>query len=129
MNLARAQEIVRGRSLGLCELCRRQGIHTHHRSNRGAGGVSRAGAAAVNRPSALVRLCLGCHEWIGHNVTRAEVLGLLVSRYVDHPAEPVWLSTLYGSGWWLLTDEGDYAWWHGDTPPVDFPHPGRSLLV
>lgn len=129
MNLARAQEIVRGRSLGLCELCRRQGIHTHHRSNRGAGGVSRAGADAVNRPAALVRLCLSCHDWIGHNPTHAGVLGLLVPRYTDHAAAPVWLSVLYGSGWWLLDDDGNYGWHHGEAPQVDFLHPGRLSLV
>lgn len=129
MNLAAAQEIVRGRSLGLCELCRRQGIHAHHRQNRGAGGVHRAGAAAVNRPSVLVRLCLSCHDWIGHNPTEAGILGLLVQRPADAGAHPVWLSILYGAGWWLLDDAGNYAWWHGDTPSVRFAHPGGPLLL
>lgn len=129
MSLGQAQEIVRGRSLGLCELCRKQGIQTHHRQNRGSGGVSRAGAAMVNRPSALVRLCLDCHNWIGREPAHAEVLGLLVRRPADPGEQPVWLSILYGAGWWLLTDEGDYGWHHGPTPLVDFPHPGRPSLV
>lgn len=129
MSLAAAQEIVRGRSLGLCELCRRRGIHSHHRQNRGSGGSHRAGAAIVNRASALVRLCLDCHDWIGHNPTEAGILGLLVRRPTDPGLQPVWLHCLYGAGWWLLSDEGDYSWWHDATPTVNFAHPGRSLLL
>lgn len=129
MSLGAAQQIVRDRSLGLCEVCRRQGIQTHHRQNRGSGGVSRAGAALVNRPSALIRLCLDCHDWIGHNPTQAEILGWLVRRPDDPGEQPVWLHCLYGAGWWLLTDEGDYVWFHGETPAVNFPHPGSLLLL
>ena len=124
MNLGAAQEIVRGRSGGLCEVCRRQGIQTHHRQNRQSGGSHRLGAAMVNKPSALVRLCLECHDWVGHNPDHAKVLGLLVPRPADPGEPPVFLRIIFGEGWWLLDDEGCYSWFHGEPPPVDFSLPG-----
>jgi hypothetical protein len=81
------------------------------------GGVSGVGMA-VNRPSALVRVCLACHGAIESQRSAAELLGLLVPR-PGVPAEtPVRLSPVYGAGWWLLSDEGDYGWWHGEVPPA-----------
>ena len=105
-------EIARGRAHGRCEVgragCLGRDSQTHHRRARGMGGRRRAGLS-VNRPSNLVRACTACHGWIEANPTEADRLGLL------HPgdsADPVWLRTLYGEGWWQLTDEGDYGWVH-----------------
>ena len=116
MNLALAQEIVRSRSHGLCEVCRRTGIHTHHRQARGMGGVHRDGAQMVNRPSALVRLCLHCHQDVESSREWAATLGLLVSRPTDPATVPVYLDTVNGRGWFLLLDDGCFQW-------VDLPAP------
>jgi hypothetical protein len=121
VNLAQAQEIVRARSLGLCEACRGHGIHTHHRQARGMGGVHRAGAAAVNRPAALVRLCLTCHQDVESSRTWAESRGLLVPRPTDPATVPVYLDTVNGRGWFLLDDDGMYRW-------VDGPDPSTGAL-
>lgn len=72
------------------------------------GGVSGAGLA-VNRPACLVRVCLECHAWIESERTAAEQLGLLVRRPADPSEAPVFLRPLYGPGWYLLTDAGDYV--------------------
>jgi hypothetical protein len=67
---------------------------------------------AVNRPSALVRACGVCHGAIESERDAARDLGLLVPR-PGVPAEvPVRLSPVYGPGWWILDDEGSYAWHH-----------------
>jgi hypothetical protein len=118
MRFADGAAAVRDRCAGLCEVCgRRPGVQTHHRQPRGMGGVAGVGLA-VNRPSALVRVCLSCHAWAESERDAARVLGLLVPR-PDVPAEaPVYLSPVYGPGWYLLNDEGCYEWWHGDTPTL-----------
>lgn len=109
--------IVRARSMNLCEVCGARGLQTHHRQARGMGGVSGVGKA-VNKPSALIRVCLFCHNWIEHNRTAAEGLGLLVSRPTDPGATPAWLRTVFGTAWTLCTDEGDYVFDYARAAPA-----------
>lgn len=101
-------EVARARAGGRCEVgaagCDGRDLQTHHRRARGMGGRFRAGLA-VNRPSNLVRVCLPCHHWIEHHPAEADALGLL------HPgdsSDPLLLRTVYGTGWFVLTDDGDY---------------------
>lgn len=68
------------------------------------GGRSGAGLV-VNRPSNLLRACGPCHSWIEHHPAEADALGLL---HPADPADPVWLRTVYGAGWWRLDDDGMY---------------------
>lgn len=112
MRFADGAEVVRGRSHRLCEArvagdCSGRGEQTHHRQPRGMGGVSGVGLA-VNRPAALVRVCLPCHAWIESERTAAEDLGLLVRRPADPGDAAVHLHPIYGPGWYRLTDGGDY---------------------
>lgn len=110
--------VVRDRSGDVCEVCRGvrgRAAQTHHRQARGMGGVSRAGLA-VNRPSALIRVCLSCHAWIESYRDAAEALGLLVPRPGVPGEVPAWLHTAYGRGWFSLDDEGCYGF-------VDRPDP------
>jgi hypothetical protein len=110
--------VVAGRSHGLCEVCGfRPGIQTHHRQPRGRGGVSGVGMA-VNQPSCLLRICLACHDWIETQERGvAYDLGLLVRRPTEPRTVRVWLSPIYGPGWYLLDDEGDYQLLEDDDEP------------
>lgn len=127
MRFADGAAVVRDRCAGLCEVCgRRPGAQTHHRQPRGMGGVSGVGLA-VNRPSALVRVCLPCHGWVESERTAAEVLGLLVPRPAVPAEVPVYLRPVYGAGWYTLDDDGCYGWWHGDAPTLPRPYLLHSL--
>lgn len=110
--------IVRERSAGLCECCRKVGIQTHHRTPRGMGGVSGLGRA-VNKPSNLLRLCLACHQDAESQREQAFELGRLVYRGDDPSQVPVWLQHVNGTGWWLLDDVGNMAWSDKEAPRVD----------
>lgn len=116
--------IVRERSAGLCEAgrpgCRRVGSQTHHRLPRGMGGVSRSGMF-VNTPANLVRICLPCHNWAESHREDAVELGLLVRRGDDPASVPVWLRSVHGLGWYLLTTEGDLQWQDIPSPPETDP--------
>lgn len=133
MQFSDGAAVVRERSGGLCEVCRGangRGTQTHHRQPRGMGGAHGVGRA-VNRPSALVRLCTHCHGWVESHRTAAEALGLLVRRPAEPGAQPVWLDTVYGRGWWLLDDEGCYGWVHDladPDGPLPYPRPLPTLL-
>jgi len=88
------------------------------------GGVSGVGLA-VNAPSALLRVCLDCHGWLETQERgAARDAGLLVPRPLVPAETPVYLTPIYGPGWYTLDDEGSYAWWHGETPAVP-----RQLLL
>lgn len=85
---------------------------------------------AVNLPSALVRVCLRCHGWIETQERDvARTLGLLVPRPLVPAEVPVRLQPVYGPGWYLLTDDGSYAWWHGDTPELPRPYLLHTLSL
>lgn len=110
MRFEEGAEVVRARAWGLCEVDgHTAGLQTHHRQPRGMGGVSRDGMA-VNRPSALLRVCLLCHNTIEHEREWAYAMGYLVQRPTVPGTVPVWLHTVNGRGWWLLTDDGCYQW-------------------
>jgi hypothetical protein len=123
MKFADGAEIARRRAWGVCEACgKRRDVMTHHRQPRQMGGVSREGMA-VNRPSALVRVCQFCNDQLEvQQRGLAYELGLIVRRPTVPAEVPVWLHTINGTGWWLLSDEGDYQW-------VDQPVPAQFLTV
>lgn len=100
---------MRKRAWGACEVCgKRRDVMTHHRQPRQMGGVSGVGMA-VNRPSALLRVCQLCNDQLEvQERALAYELGLIVRRPTVPAEVPVWLNTINGPGWWLLNDEGDY---------------------
>jgi hypothetical protein len=116
-------EVARKRAWGSCEVCgKRRDVMTHHRQPRQMGGVSGVGLA-VNRPSALLRVCQFCNDQLEvQQRGLAYDLGLIVRRPTVPAEVPVWLNTINGPGWWLLDDEGSYKW-------VDLPVPAEVLAV
>ena len=106
-------EVARARAWEKCEVrtfgCQGRDSQTHHRQARGMGGVSGEGMS-VNRPSCLLRVCLNCHNTIESRREWARRRGLLVHRPADPGAVPVYLNSVNGTGWFVLTDEGMYVW-------------------
>lgn len=100
-------QIVLQRSLGLCEVCGKQGGQTHHRRARGMGGSK---DPQTHKPSNLIRLCGSlnvtgnCHAWVESHRTEALNEGLLVRQGQDPREVPVKLSR----GWVFLDDDGNY---------------------
>lgn len=87
-----------------CERCAwllHAGGQTHHRVPRQMGGTR---AEWINRPPNLVRLCVGCHQWVESYRASAMDDGWLVLRRHD-PAEIPIRSLLHG-GLVLLADDG-----------------------
>lgn len=73
------------------------------------GGTS---IKARHLPSGLIHACHDCHQGprgIESDRQRARAMGWLLGPLDDPQTVPVWLSTRYGVGWWLLDDEGCYT--------------------
>lgn len=107
----RARELVNGRSHGRCELCgSTSALSWAHRRSRGQGGrwLAENGLRLDNDR---------CHPWTEQHPDLADAGGWrIVGRDVDPLLVPVWLATVNGPGWWLLTEDGGYAW----VDPADY---------
>jgi 5-methylcytosine-specific restriction protein A len=75
----------------------------HHRRPRGKGGTW---LASSRSPANLLAVCDQCHLRIESERTWAFEQGLLLLPSGDAAERPVFLRHLYGTGWWLLSDDG-----------------------
>lgn len=104
------RQLLAERSGGVCEVCaRRRATEASHRRPRGMGGTS---IKARHLAASLLHLCHDCHQG-PHGIERdrehAKSMGWLLGP-LDSPTEtPVWLATKYGTGWWMLDDDGCYT--------------------
>lgn len=101
------------RCVRCCESDMGTPLSTHHRRNRGMGGSRWPG---INLPSNLLTLCgsgtTGCHGWVTDHPREAMAAGLVVSKFADPTAMPVYT----WRGWVQLTDDGEAV-------PVDLAPP------
>lgn len=108
MTKGTAQEIVRTRSGGWCELripghCLGRGSNFGHRKPEGQGGEY--------IPSNGIRVCgmgnaSGCHRYQELNRIESYARGWLVRERDDHRKRPVWMWYRGVWGEWLLDDKG-----------------------
>ena len=116
---------VTERAGGRCELCGTAGgLEWAHRVRRGQGGTW----SPVNG----CHLCRYCHAALTHDPPLAAQGGWEVPPHGDPARVPVWLSTLEGAGWWLLTvaEDGVGVRRHVRefVDPGEFGLPGRPVL-
>lgn len=104
---ARTREIVYGRSLGICEVCgRARAAEASHRRPQGMGGTS---SRERQQPAWILHLCSRCHHTeVESHRQHALDMGWLLRPVDDALLVPAKLQTVYGSGWWLLDNEGGH---------------------
>lgn len=99
-----ARACVTERGGGRCEVCAaRPMTQVHHRRPRGKGGTWLASSTS---PANLLAVCDPCHLRIESERTWALEQGLLLLPSDDAELRPVFLSHLYGRGWFLIDAEG-----------------------
>jgi 5-methylcytosine-specific restriction endonuclease McrA len=70
------REAVKGRSGGICELCRHRATEMHHRKARGMGG-----GRGKWSPANILHLCGSCHRWATRNPLAAYERGVSLRDY------------------------------------------------
>lgn len=88
------------------------GLSIQHRIARGMGGTS---DPLIGHPTNGITLCgsgtTGCHGWVEHHPTEAQMFGYALPSTVW----PVSVPVLTFAGWQMLTADGD-AWLHAAAP-------------
>ncbi len=123
-----ARQLVRGRSLGLCEIridgiCTSRATDWSHRESKGVGGKWRAANG--------LDACRQCHRYITERPAEAYEHGWFVHSYDDPATVPVLIhNATTGHDWVLLDDHGHLAFAPfpppADGDPFDLPAPPRG---
>ena len=93
--------LVTMRDRYLCVRCGMRGTDWHHRRSRSVHNEH------THHPCNGILLCSACHRWVHANPFLARGSGLIVPRYVDHPAD-VSVDTYMGQ--MRLDCEGGFQW-------------------
>ena len=88
----------------MCEFgCGRRATNAAHRKRKGQGGLW----SPVNLIDSCGSGTTGCHGVLTVDPDYAKTGGWEVRADQDPEEVPVWLATVEGAGWWLLTFDGD----------------------